>query len=271
MIGDRDLFSMSFSQIITIVESLKLTLQETGNANLKTDTSKTFEKFIVENNKNFIPKAVLMDFAAIQRNKIKSIFLTGPIGSGKTHLLNAFVNSNIEKFNNGEVVFISARNLMDEMIEHMKRNRISEFYKGYTENVEIFIVDDIDELKNKIGTQEQLLQIFNGLCYRNKLLIFSSFNSPENLEGISEKLRSRLAGGLVLQLEEPDSETCISILRSIGQSYQIKVDDKLLRYIISKTGNNPRALESSILKIKTTADVLKMDIDLGFIKACFEH
>jgi chromosomal replication initiator protein len=155
---------------------------------------------------------------------------------------------------------------MDEMIELMKKNKINEFVKKYTEKIDVLMIDDIHELKNKEGTQDQFFHVFNEMHNKGKQLIFTSDKRPKEIDGISERIKTRLQWGLVVDIQPPDLETRIAILRRKMESIDLYVTEDVLTLIASKIKTNIRELEGSLVKLKAVSELMNVEIEIDLVK-----
>ena len=228
---------------------------------------KTFENFITGKGNNMAVAAC----SAVAKNPGKSgkyptLFIHSTHGLGKTHLLHAIANEVSSGHPDLNVCIISAKNFMDEMIMLMKKNRINEFVKKYVEKVDILMIDDIHELKNKEGTQEQFFHLFNEMHNLGKQLVFTSDQKPSAIEGISSRVKSRLQWGLVVDIQPPDLKTCVLILRNLTQKQNFPLKEEILHLIAESTEHNPRNLESAILRIKSASELMNLEVSVDFVK-----
>jgi chromosomal replication initiator protein len=231
------------------------------------DKDKTFENFIVGPTNNMAQAAAKAVAQTPGKNgKYPSLYIHSNSGLGKTHLLHAVANEIFEKYPSLNVCLITARDFMDEMIELMKKNQINEFVKKYTERIDVLMIDDIHELKNKEGTQDQFFHVFNEMHNKGKQLIFTSDKRPKEIDGISERIKTRLQWGLVVDIQPPDLETRIAILRRKMESLDLYVTEDVLTLIASKIKTNIRELEGSLVKLKAVSELMNVEIEIDLVK-----
>ncbi|MDO9181345.1 MAG: chromosomal replication initiator protein DnaA [Bacteriovorax sp.] len=231
------------------------------------DRSKTFDNFIVGPTNNMAQaasKAVAQNPG--KNGKYPSIYVHSNSGLGKTHLLHAVANEINEKHPSLTVCLITARDFMDEMITLMKNNRINEFVKKYTEKVDVLMIDDIHELKNKEGTQDQFFHVFNEMHNKGKQLIFTSDKRPKEIDGISERIKTRLQWGLVVDIQPPDLETRIAILRRKMEGLDLYVTEDVLTLIASRIKTNIRELEGSLVRLKAVSELMNVEIEIDLVR-----
>ncbi|MGZ3806607.1 MAG: chromosomal replication initiator protein DnaA, partial [Bacteriovorax sp.] len=231
------------------------------------DRSKTFDNFIVGPTNNMAQAASKAVAQNPGRNgKYPSLYVHSNSGLGKTHLLHAVANEINEKHPGLTVCLITARDFMDEMITLMKNNRINEFVKKYTEKIDVLMIDDIHELKNKEGTQDQFFHVFNEMHNKGKQLIFTSDKRPKEIDGISERIKTRLQWGLVVDIQPPDLETRIAILRRKMEALDLYITEDVLTLIASRIKANIRELEGSLVRLKAVSELMNVEIEINLVK-----
>jgi chromosomal replication initiator protein len=197
-----------------------------NKSGIRVDRSKTFDNFIVGPTNNIAQAAAkAVSLTPGKEGKYPSLYIHSNSGLGKTHLLHAVANEIAEKHPSYTICLITARDFMDEMITLMKTNRINEFVRKYTERVDVLMIDDIHELKNKEGTQDQFFHVFNEMHNKGKQLIFTSDKRPKEIDGISERIKTRLQWGLVVDIQPPDLETRIAILRRKMEALDLYINE----------------------------------------------
>lgn len=231
------------------------------------DKSKTFENFIVGPTNNVAQAAAKAVAQTPGRNgKYPSLYVHSNSGLGKTHLLHAVANEIHEKHPNLTVCLITAREFMQEMISLLQHNRINDFVKKYTEKIDVLMIDDIHELKNKEGTQDQFFHVFNEMHNKGKQLIFTSDKRPKEIDGISERIKTRLQWGLVVDIQPPDLETRIAILRRKMEELDLFIAEDVLTLIASRIKTNIRELEGSLVRLKAVSELMNVEIEVNLVK-----
>ncbi len=238
-----------------------------NKAGIRVDQLKTFENFIVGPNNN-IAQAASKAVALTPGNegKYPSLYIHSNSGLGKTHLLHAVANEIAERHPQYNICLITARDFMDEMITLIKTNRINEFVRKYTERVDVLMIDDIHELKNKEGTQDQFFHVFNEMHNKGKQLIFTSDKKPKEIDGISERIKSRLGWGLVVDIQPPDIETRLAILRRKMEALDMYLAEDVLALIASRIKTNIRELEGSLVRLKAVSEMMNVEIEISLVK-----
>ena len=231
------------------------------------DRHKTFDNFIVGPTNNMAQAASKAVAQTPGKNgKYPSLYIHSNSGLGKTHLLHAVANEINERQPNLTVCLITARDFMDEMITLMKNNSINEFVKKYTEKIDVLMIDYIHELKNKEGTQDQFFHVFNEMHNKGKQLIFTSDKRPKEIDGISERIKTRLQWGLVVDIQPPDLETRIAILRRKMEGLDLNVTEDVLTLIASRIKTNIRELEGSLVRLKAVSELMNVEIEIDMVK-----
>lgn len=238
-----------------------------NKSGIRVDRSKTFDNFIVGPTNNIAQAAAkAVSLTPGKEGKYPSLYIHSNSGLGKTHLLHAVANEIADKHPGYTICLITARDFMDEMITLMKTNRINEFVKKYTERVDVLMIDDIHELKNKEGTQDQFFHVFNEMHNKGKQLIFTSDKRPKEIDGISERIKTRLQWGLVVDIQPPDLETRIAILRRKMEALDIYINEDVLTLIASRIKTNIRELEGSLVRLKAVSELMNVEIEVDLVK-----
>ncbi len=238
-----------------------------NNSGIIIDRSKTFDNFIVGPTNNMAQAAAKAVAQTPGKNgKYPSLYVHSNSGLGKTHLLHAVANEINERHPNLTVCLITARDFMEEMITLMKNNRINDFVKKYTEKIDVLMIDDVHELKNKEATQDQFFHVFNEMHNKGKQLIFTSDKNPKEITGISERIKSRLQWGLVVDIQPPDLETRIAILRRKMEALDLYVTEDVLTLIASRIKTNIRELEGSLVRLKAVSELMNVEIEVDLVK-----
>ena len=238
-----------------------------NKSGIRVDRSKTFDNFIVGPTNNIAQAAAkAVSLTPGKEGKYPSLYIHSNSGLGKTHLLHAVANEIAEKHPSFTICLITARDFMDEMITLMKTNRINEFVRKYTERVDVLMIDDIHELKNKEGTQDQFFHVFNEMHNKGKQLIFTSDKRPKEIDGISERIKTRLQWGLVVDIQPPDLETRIAILRRKMEALDLYINEDVLTLIASRIKTNIRELEGSLVRLKAVSELMNVEIEVDLVK-----
>ena len=234
------------------------------------DRSKTFNNFIVgpSNNMAFVTmQAVSLEPSRPNHpGRYPSIYIHSNSGLGKTHLLHSVANGIYENFGDMNICLITAREFMKEMIDSIQNKTLGAFQEKYSEKVDVLMIDDIHELENKHGTQNEFFHIFNELHNKGKQLIFTSDKSPKEIDGIAERIRTRLQWGLVIDIQRPDFETRMAILKRKAYELDLFLSDDIISLIAQNIKTSIRELEGSLIKLSAYSEVMKVDIDMELVR-----
>lgn len=206
-----------------------------------------FENFVVGSCNQFAHAAA----QAVANNPSRTynpLFIYGGVGMGKTHLMHAIGTALLEKFSSMRVVYTSSERFMNEMVSCIKANRKEAFRRHYR-SADVLLIDDIQILAGREGTQEEFFHTFNELYESQKQIIISSDSPPKSMPGLVERLRSRFEWGLMVDVQPPDLETKMAILAKIAEQNQVYLPDDVRIYIATKTKSNVRELEGALVKL----------------------
>jgi chromosomal replication initiator protein len=206
----------------------------------------TFDHFVRGNN-NHLAYASAIAVAEAPGKAYNPLFIYGSVGLGKTHLLQAIGNHISTNALPLSIMYTTSERFSIEMISAIRNNTTAEFRAKFRK-LDILLIDDIQFLEGKEGTQEELFHTFNELYGQEKQIVLSSDRSPDKLSGLQERLVSRFRWGLVADIQPPVWETRIAILREKAQLRGIKVDDSVIELIASRISSNVRALEGALIK-----------------------
>ena len=249
------------------VESQVLEHMKPVTSKIAIDDAKTFESFIIgPSNRHAYASAQAVSQNPGNKGQYSSLYIHSNSGLGKTHLLHAVCNQIKESFPHLTICFTTGRAFMEELVEHTRHNTIHEFRKKYSEMIDVLIIDDIHEISNKQGTQDEFFHAFNELHNKGKQLIFTSDRRPKDIEGISERIKTRLSWGLVVDIQPPDIETRMAILKHKAQEIDLFASDEIINYIASHIKNNIRELEGSLIRLKAYSEIQKTEIEFELAK-----
>lgn len=247
------------------VESTYIKYNQAPKSIGRIDRSKKFENFVVGPSNNMayaFSLAVAKDPGAVY----PQLYIYGNSGLGKTHILHALCNYVIDNKPHLRVCFTNANEFMSEMVVAIQANQSAEFRRKYTDLVDVLIIDDIHELKNKARTQSEFFYIFNELQSKGKQLVFTSDKQPKDINGIEDRIKTRLSSALLIDIQQPDLETRIAILKKKAKEKDIYLDDEVINLIASCVKTNVRELEGNLVKLGAYSDLMNVDIDLEIAK-----
>jgi chromosomal replication initiator protein len=227
------------------------------------NTRYIFENFVVGNSNRFAHAASLA-VAEAPAKAYNPLFIYGGVGLGKTHLMHAIGHFIQKKDPSQKVLYITSEKFTNDFINAIK-NQGTEGNKAFRNryrNVDVLLVDDIQFIAGKEGTQEEFFHTFNALYEANKQIIVSSDKPPKDIEPLEERLRSRFEWGLTADIQAPDYETRIAILRKKAQLDNISVPDEINAFIAERVDTNIRELEGSLNKVLALSHLTNQPISL---------
>jgi chromosomal replication initiator protein len=246
------------------IESQVIEHHSSGNFS-QVDLTKNFANFIIGPSNN-IAHALALAVAKDPGKSYPALYIYGNSGLGKTHLIHAIANFIQSNRPSMRICLTTANRFMNEMVESIKKNQVFDFKKQYTENTDILIIDDIHELKNKTSTQEMFFHIFNELISKGKQLVFTSDKTPKEIDGIEDRIRTRLSSALPVEIQQPDLETRIAILKKKALERDVYLSEDVVNLVAKCVKNNIRELEGCLIKLGAVTSILKVDIDLEVAK-----
>ena len=220
----------------------------------------TFDTFVVGTNNN-LAHAASLAVAETPGQVYNPLFIYGGVGLGKTHLMQAIAHFIITNDPTRKVLYVTSETFTNELIDSVKNQKNSEFRKKYR-NIDVLLIDDIQFIIGKESTQEEFFHTFNTLHGANKQIILSSDRPPKDMDILEDRIRSRFEWGLLADIQSPDYETRIAILRKKQELDGYSVSDDVIEYIASNIKSNIRELEGALNKIIAYANLEKREINI---------
>jgi chromosomal replication initiator protein len=236
----------------TVQFAVKENARESESPDTGIDARYTFDNFIVGINSQFAHAAALAVADAPART-YNPLFIHGQVGLGKTHLMLAIGNRIRERKKGSRIVYVTSESFTNEFITAIQRNEIQKFRKRYR-NADALLIDDVQFFAGKERSQEEFFHTFNALFNGNKQIVLSSDSPPADVQ-IEQRLISRFEWGLTAELQPPDIETRLAILRSKADKMQVRFSDDILLFIAERIKANVRRLEGALTRVAALAAV----------------
>ncbi len=224
----------------------------------------TFNNFVVGDNNKFAYAAAMAVSNAPGR-EYNPLFIYGGVGLGKTHLLQATGNKVYFQYPNLKILYTQTEEFLNEMIKSIQEYSTVKFKQKYRE-IDLLLIDDIHFLSGKERLQEEFFHTFNALFEAKKQIVITSDRPPKEISGLEDRVISRFHWGLMVDLQPPDFETRLAILRSKIQSDNIQISDSVVNYIASNIKSNIRELEGCLIKLLAHSSIYKTDINVELAK-----
>ena len=220
-----------------------------------------FETFVIGASNRFAHAAAVA-VAEAPAKAYNPLFIYGESGLGKTHLLHAIGAYAKELYGGVRVRYVSSEEFTNDFINSIRDDKASVFQRRYRD-LDVLLVDDIQFLENKERTQEEFFHTFNTLYNANKQIVISSDRPPKQLTTLEDRLRSRFEWGLITDIQPPELETRIAILRKKAAQDKLNAPDDVLEYIASKISSNIRELEGALIRVTAFASLNRQPVDMG--------
>jgi chromosomal replication initiator protein len=224
----------------------------------------SFDNFVIGGSNRFAHAAAVA-VAEAPAKAYNPLFIYGESGLGKTHLLHAIGHYAESLYPGIRIRYVSSEEFTNDFINSIANNRASVFQSRYRE-IDILLIDDIQFLQGKDSTQEAFFHTFNTLHDHNKQVVITSDLPPKHLTGFEDRMRSRFEWGLITDVQAPDLETRIAILRKKAQSERLQVPDDILEYMASKVSSNIRELEGTLIRVTAFSSLNRTPVDLALVQ-----
>lgn len=242
-----------------------LSVQEMGKLNPKY----RFDTFVVGACNEFA-HAVSLSVSENPFFSYNPFYLYGGVGLGKTHLMHAIGHAIKVKFSHIKLVYMSSERFMNELIASLRYNRVLQFREKYR-RIDVLMIDDIQFLANRDRTQEEFFHTFNALHENQKQIIVSSDCLPKELKNIEDRLKSRFEWGMTADLQPPELEMRMAILKKKAESDSVFLPEDVVYYIASNLKSNVRELEGALIRLIAYSSLRKESLDLPLAKRVLSH
>lgn len=252
------LFNMPYK--IKLIENLdEVEEEEEIETNPTLIKKHTFSNFVIGNSNKFAHAAAVA-VADAPAKAYNPLFLYGGVGLGKTHLMHAIGNHISLKDKDAKIIYLSSEQFTNELINSIKDDKNEEFRNKYRK-VDVLLIDDIQFIAEKERTQEEFFHTFNALFNSNKQIVISSDRPPREIPTLEDRLRSRFEMGLIADIQSPDYETRIAILKKKAQEENNYIPDDVLAHIARNIKSNIRELEGALVRVMAYSKLVNREID----------
>lgn len=259
-----DLFACDFDLLVLVGDELDEYKKETPDDNLPEAAAYTFDRFIVGQSNKFAHAAAI----AVSENPgtvYNPLFIYGNSGLGKTHLLLAIGQAIREKNPSIKIGYVKGDDFTNQMITSLREATQEQFRQRYR-NVELFLVDDIQFIAGKIAVQEEFFHTFNNIYEAGHQIVITSDRPPLEMVKLEDRLRTRFEGGLMADIQPPDLETRMAIIRNKGQGLGLILSDEVVEYIAENITANIRQIEGVVHRLTAYRDIMNDSITINSVK-----
>ncbi len=226
----------------------------------------TFSTFVVGRYNEFAHAACFRIAENPGTEGYNPLFICGPTGMGKTHLLNAVGNHIREKYPHMRICYVSAERFLNECISSIRRGEMEKFRARYREKCDILLMDDIYFLGRGEAVQEEFFHTLNDFFEKGRQVVVASDRMPKDIKGLEDRIRTRLEWGLIADIQMPDMETRVAILRYKAERRGLRIPEDAVNYIARISKRSIRELEGNLNKIKMFSELQGLEINLELVK-----
>ncbi|MEY4079153.1 MAG: hypothetical protein RIS80_922 [Actinomycetota bacterium] len=224
----------------------------------------TFENFVMGST-NIFARAAAFAVAESPAKAYNPLFIYGNSGLGKTHLLHAIGHYALSLYPRFKVRYVSSEEFTNDFINAIQNNRSASFLSEYRD-IDVLLIDDIQFLQGKDQTQEAFFHTFNALHDANKQVVITCDVPPKDLNGFEDRMLSRFEWGLRVDIQAPELETRIAILRKKAELEKIRIPDEILAYIAERVTSNVRELEGTLIRVTAYANLSRKQVDMALVQ-----
>jgi chromosomal replication initiator protein len=229
----------------------------------------TFENFVVGAG-NELAYAACQAIANRPGNKYNPLFIYGGVGIGKTHLIQAVGNNVLANKPNARIVYASTEQFVQEFVDSLRIKKNTSDFASFYRNADVLIVDDVQFLAGKERVQEEFFHTFNTLYQANKQIIMSSDKPPKDIPTLEDRLRSRFAWGMTIDMQTPDFETRCAILQTKAHSQELDLPQDVVEFLATRIQSNIRELEGALNQLIAFCEMRGVDPDIRIVTTMFE-
>ncbi|HUW60445.1 MAG TPA: chromosomal replication initiator protein DnaA [Candidatus Bathyarchaeia archaeon] len=259
-----DLSSPVVEQPVGALSNLKHKAIPTAGAATGFVPRYTFDRFVVGSGNRFA-HAAAKAVAESPARAYNPLFICGGTGLGKTHLMQALGQEVLSRDGDASIVFISSEHFTNQLIESIAKKSTQRFRAKYRK-ADVLLIDDIHFIAGKEATQEEFFHTFNALFERHKQIVLSSDRTPKDIPGLEERLVSRFGWGLVTDIQPPDLETRVAILKSKASEERVSVPDEVLQYVATHITTNIRELEGALITVLAFSRLTERKISVPVVE-----
>jgi chromosomal replication initiator protein len=230
----------------------------------------TFDAFVVGPS-NQLAHAASRAVAEVPASKYNPLFIYGGVGLGKTHLVHAIGHRLREKHPQWRIFYLKTETFMNEYINCIRNGKIDEFRRKYRERCDVLLMDDIQFLQGKDRTQDEFFHTFNSLFESHRQIVLTADKYPHEIPDLEDRLRSRFQSGLIADIQPPELETRIAILKKKAELDQIALPDDVATYLATNIKSNVRELEGLLLRVAAFAGLQEQPITIEFAKETLKN
>lgn len=240
-------------------------IQRQGGAE-NLDPAYTFSSFVVGRNNEFAHAACYSVAEDPASRRYNPLFICGPSGMGKTHLINAVGTHILTKDPSIKICYVSAERFLNECISSIRRNEMHKFRQKYRDQADMLLVDDIQILGRGEAVQEEFFHTLNEYLESKRQVVVASDTMPKDIKGLENRIRTRLEWGLIADIQMPDIETRVAILRYKAEEQKIKLSNEVINYIAKISKLSIRQLEGNLNKVRIFSDLNGVTVDMELCK-----
>lgn len=229
----------------------------------------TFENFVVGAG-NELAYAACQAIAVNPGKKYNPLFIYGGVGIGKTHLIQAVGNAILSAKPNSRIVYASTEQFVQEFVDALRFKKNTSDFAGFYRGADVLIVDDVQFLAGKEKIQEEFFHTFNALYQANRQIIISSDKPPKDIPTLEERLRSRFAWGMTIDMQNPDFETRCAILQTKASSQEIELPPAVVEFLATRVQSNIRELEGALNQLLAFCEMRSVEPSIQIVSAMFE-